>query len=37
MRIDEYSAEKHREMVTSELEIRNYSKEIIDEWVSYID
>ena len=34
---NEYSAEKHREMVTSELEIRNYSKEIIDEWVSYID
>jgi Leucine-rich repeat (LRR) protein len=34
---NKYSAEKHREMVTSELEIRNYSKEIIDEWVSYID
>jgi Leucine-rich repeat (LRR) protein len=31
-----YSVEKHREMVIVELESRNVSKKVIDEWVSFI-
>jgi Leucine-rich repeat (LRR) protein len=32
-----YSVEKHREMVIVELESRNVSKEVISEWVSFIE
>jgi hypothetical protein len=32
-----YSVEKHRELVIGELESRNVSKEVIAEWVSFIE
>ena len=32
-----YSVEKHREVVIDELESRNVSKEVIDEWVGFIE
>jgi len=32
-----YSVDKHREMVIVELESRNVSKEVISEWVSFIE
>ena len=32
----DYTEEKHKELVCIELNERNYAKNIIDEWVSYI-
>ena len=34
---NEYSVEKHREMVTEELLARDYSQEIIAEWIGFIE
>ena len=34
---DNYSIEKHKELVIKELSDRGFNKEIIDEWLKYID
>jgi hypothetical protein len=33
---NEYTREKHIEQVKKELEERNYDKNVIEEWISYI-
>ena len=34
---NEYTIEKHKEIVTIELQHRNYVKETINEWIQYIE
>ncbi len=34
---EEYSVEKHKEMATEELEAREYSQEVIAEWIAFIE
>jgi hypothetical protein len=35
--LNEYTVEKHRELVIKELQERGFAKELIDEYVNYIE
>jgi hypothetical protein len=34
---NEYTVEKHRELVKQEMEERGYDEKVIEEWISYIE